>query len=141
MEGIREPLPRATAAVLRRAALDHARAEHRRHHPPVLHVGFPGGAEEVFALTADDPRDTALLTDVVAVLLHRFRHRTGAVPLVWLTRSGPLDLQDVDVAWLAAARSAAAEAGVALTMVVVTRHGWVDPRSGVGRTWKRLRQR
>jgi hypothetical protein len=61
--------------------------------------------------------------------------------MVWLTRAGPLDLQDVDAAWLAAARIATAEAGVSLTMVVVTRHGWLDPRSGVRREWKRLRQR
>ncbi|WP_395659152.1 hypothetical protein [Nocardioides sp.] len=141
MEGIREPVPRATAAVLRRAALDHARAEHRRGFPPLLHVGYPGGAEEVFVLAPEDPADHAIRADVVAALLHRFRRRGGAVPLVWLTRAGPLDLQDVDAAWLAAARTAAAEAGVPLAMVVVTRHGWRDPRSGVRRTWKRLRQR
>lgn len=140
-EGIAEPVSRASAAVLRRAALDHARAEHRRGYPPLLHVGFPGGAEEVFALTPGDPSDHAIRADVVAALLHRHRRRTDAVPLVWLTRAGPLDLQDVDVAWLGAARTAAAEAGIALSMVVVTRHGWADPRSGVRRTWKRLRQR
>ena len=60
---------------------------------------------------------------------------------MWLTRAGPLDLQDVDAAWLAAARTAASEAGVALTMVVVTRRGWCDPRSGARREWKRLRDR
>jgi hypothetical protein len=27
------------------------------------------------------------------------------------------------------------------TFVVVTRHGWTDPRSGVGRTWRRIRER
>ena len=62
-------------------------------------------------------------------------------PLVWLTRPGELDLQDVDAAWLAAARTAYAEAAAPLTMVVVTRRGWRDPRSGVRREWKRLRQR
>ena len=141
VEGIREPVPRTLAAVLRRAALDHARAEHRRGYPPLLHVGFPGGTEEVFALTPGDPTDHAIRVDVVAALLQRARRVAGAVPLVWLTRAGPLDLQDVDAAWLAAARTACAESGVALTMVVVTRHGWVDPRSAVRREWKRLRQR
>ena len=140
-EGIDEPVPRALAGVLRRAALDHARAEHRRGYPPLLHVGFPGGAEEVFALVPGDPTDHAIRADVLAAMIQRARRVAGAVPLVWLTRAGPLDLQDVDAAWLAAARTAAAEAGVTLTMVVVTRHGWADPRSGVCRRWKRLRER
>jgi hypothetical protein len=52
-----------------------------------------------------------------------------------------LELQDVDAAWLSSARTAAAEAGVRLTMVVVTRRGWFDPRSGVTRVWKRVRDR
>jgi hypothetical protein len=37
--------------------------------------------------------------------------------------------------------AAFAEVGEDATFVVVTRHGWADPRSGVGRTWKRIRQR
>jgi len=61
--------------------------------------------------------------------------------MIWLTRPGSLALEDVDAQWLRAARSAAAEAGVALTLVVVTRSGWVDPRSGACRVWKRLRER
>jgi hypothetical protein len=53
-EGIHEPVPHALGVVLRRAALDHGRAEHRRGFPPLLHVGFPGGAEEVFAIAPGD---------------------------------------------------------------------------------------
>ena len=140
-EGIHEPVPHALGVVLRRAALDHGRAEHRRGFPPLLHVGFPGGAEEVFAIAPGDPADHAIRADVLAAMLQRVRHAAGAVPLVWLTRAGPLVLQDVDAAWLSAARTATAEAGVTLTMVVVTRHGWVDPRSLVRRQWKRLRER
>lgn len=140
-EGIHEPVPRALATVLRRAALDHAGAERRRGFAPLLHVGFPGGAEEVFAEAPGDPADHAIRADVVAAMLQRVRRSAGAVPLVWLTRAGPLELQDVDAAWLSAARTATAEAGVSLTMVVVTRHGWLDPRSLVRRQWKRLRER
>ena len=140
MEGIQEPVSRATATVLRRAVLDHTVSERRRSFPALLHVGVPGGVEEVAAAAADDSLDQALRTDVVAALLHRTR-RPGFVPLVWLTRPGPLDLQDVDAHWLAAARSASAEAGIGLTLVVVTRRGWSDPRSGVRREWKRLRSR
>lgn len=141
MEGIVEPVPRALAGALRRAVLDHGRAEHRRGYPPLLHVGVPGGAEEVFAFGPDEPADHAVRADVVAAMLRRGRRGSETVPLVWLTRTGSLDLQDVDAAWLAAARTAAAEAGVELTLVVVTRRGWADPRSGVRREWKRLRQR
>ena len=82
----------------------------------------------------------ALRADLVAALLRRTR--TGPVdPLVWLTRTGELVLEDLDAAWLAAARAAYAEAGVRLTMVVVTRRGWWDPRTGRRREWKRLRSR
>ncbi|GAB2447238.1 hypothetical protein GCM10027062_31100 [Nocardioides hungaricus] len=140
-EGVSEPLPRALAAVLRRATLDHLRAECRRGYPPLLHVGFPGGHEEVFALRPGDPSDHAIRADVLAAMLQRVRRVAGAVPLVWLTRAGPLDLQDVDAAWLSSARTAAGEAGIGLTMVVVTKRGWFDPRSGVRREWKRLRDR
>jgi hypothetical protein len=48
-------------------------------------------------------------------------------------------VQDVDARWLAAARASYAEAGLPLTFVVVNRRGWRDPRSGLGRTWARVR--
>lgn len=93
----------------------------------------------------DESTDHTLRTDVLAATFARSvrtaRAATDDRVLVWLTRTGPLDLQDVDVAWLAAARAATAEAGLDLTLVIVTRHGWRDPRSGTTTTWKRLRQR
>jgi hypothetical protein len=140
VEGIQEPVSRSMTTVLRRAVLDHHVSERRRHYPALLHVGVPGGPEEVAPADPDDSLDHALRTDIVAALLRRTR-RPGFVPLLWLTRPGPLELQDVDVQWLASARAASAEAGVGLTLVVVTRHAWTDPRSGVSREWKRLRQR
>jgi hypothetical protein len=105
----------------------------------VLHVGTPGGPQALFAPGPAPATDHSLRTDIVAALLRR----TAGVEerLVWLTRPGDLELQDVDAVWLAAVRAAGAEAGVPLTMVVVNRHGWRDPRSGAGRTWKRLRAR
>ena len=143
MEGIAEPVGRRLHETRRRGGFDHALSEPRRVFAPLLHVGRPGGPEAVFAFGAHDPADQSLRTDVVAALLRRTRSadRSGPAPLVWLTRAGPLDLQDVDAAWLAAARAASAEAGLPLTLVVVTRHGWRDPRSGVGRVWKRVRAR
>lgn len=136
--GLATPVPAAVQARLRRAVLDHGRAERRRVHPAVVHVGSPGGAEYTFEVRPGKADDHGLRTDVVAALLARAR-RTEEAPLVWLTRPGPLHVQDVDAEWLAAAWAAYAEAGVPMTMVVANRHGWRDPRSGVGRVWTRLR--
>jgi hypothetical protein len=140
VEGIPEPVDPTLAAALRRAVVEHVRIERRRTFPALVHVGVPGGTEEVFAVVPEEPLDHALRADVVAALLQRSR-RGSAVPLVWLTRPGALELQDVDADWLSAARSAASEARVVLTLVVVTRSGWMDPRSGAQRVWKRLRVR
>ena len=144
-EGLAEPLPRPLADALRRAALDQARGEHRRRFPSVLHVGDPGGHEEAFVLAPGDPDDHALRTDVLAALLGSARRRPGRhghpAPLVWVTRPGPFELQDEDAAWLSAARAATGEAGLPLVYVVVTRHGWWDPRSGLRTAWRRLREK
>lgn len=147
VEGIQEPVDRRLQALLRRAVLDHVISERRKSFTPLLHVGCPGGPQTVFA-PADEPADQGLRTDVVAALLRRTARADPAaasdpltVPLVWLTRPGDLVLQDLDVAWLAACRAGGGEAGRPLELVVVTRRGWRDPRSGVGRTWQRLRPR
>jgi hypothetical protein len=140
VEGLVEPLPPDLRVALRRAALDHALSERRRHFTPALHVGCPGGPQAVLALEPGERLDHTLRTDVVAALLARAT-RFGPDPLVWLTRSGDLGLQDLDALWLAAACAASAEAGTPLTLVVVNRHGWRDPRSGTSRTWRRLRRR
>lgn len=143
MEGIREPVPRRLRELLRRGVLDHALSERRRIHVPLLHVGVPGGPETVFPVRLDDHSDHALRADVVAAMLGRTEEAAAPdqVPLVWLTRAGELDLQDVDAQWLASARAAYAEVGAPLIFVVVNRRGWRDPRSEVMRTWKRLRRR
>ena len=112
----------------------HAATERRRRFAPLLHVGVPG----VRALTvAAHPAgtDQGLRCDMVASML---AHTQGA-HLVWLTRPGELTLHDVDAAWVAAVAAAYAEAGRDLTLVVVTRRGWWDPRSDVRRTWQRVR--
>jgi hypothetical protein len=84
--------------------------------------------------------DHGMRADIVAAFLRRTA--TGeAEPLVWITRVGDFVLEDVDAGWLSAACTAYAEAEVPLMMVVVTRRGWWDPRSGRRREWKRLRRR
>ncbi|MDO9495137.1 MAG: hypothetical protein Q7J48_05505 [Nocardioides sp.] len=137
-EGLREPLSAPLHRLLRKAVLDHATSERRRVFLPLLHVGIPGSVEAVFAVRDDEPSDQALRCDVVAAMVRRTR-RPGPVPMVWLTRAGELETQDVDAAWLASARAAYGELGLPLLMVLVNRHGWRDPRSGAGRTWRRLR--
>ena len=140
MSTIDEPVPPELAALLRRAVLDHGRTERRRVFAPVVHVGVPGALTARLDLGDNGRTDHALRVDLLEAMVRRTR-RPGPTPLVWLTRRGDLDPQDVDLAWLAAARHAAGELGVALPMVVVNRRCWRDPASGVGRTWKRLRQR
>ncbi|WP_316932040.1 hypothetical protein [Nocardioides marmotae] len=139
--GVPVPVPADLGRLLRTAVLQHAQGERRRVHLPLVHVGVPGGAERVLAVRPEDRLDHALRADAVAAMRRATARAGGREPLVWLTRTGALELQDVDAAWLAAARTAYAEAGAALVMVVANRHGWWDPRSGAGRTWRRLRER
>jgi hypothetical protein len=133
---VREPIDREHRQLLRRAVVEHVRTLSGRSFPPLLHVGTPGGSVRRFVVRADEPTDHALRADIVAAMLGR----RGPTPSwVWLTRRGELVPHDLDLEWLSAACTAYAEAGLDLTMVVVNRRGWRDPRSGVGRTWVRLR--
>ena len=125
----------ATAGFAASAVLHLATTDHRRRIPPVLHVGVPGGPA---SSVADDPAwDHGLRAEIVGAVLRVRRDP----PWVWLTRSGPLSLQDVDAAWLAPTVAAATERGVDPAYVVVTRHGWFDPRSGLRHEWRRIRRR
>ena len=108
--GSASPVPCAIATVLRRAALDHARAEHRRGFPRCCTSASPAGPRELFTLAPGEPADHAPAPTSWP------RSCTGAAAAptgsrVWLTRAGPVELQDVDAAWLAAACPHAAEAG------------------------------
>jgi hypothetical protein len=136
---LREPVDPAQRRLLRRAVVEHVGSLTGRVFPPVLHLGTPGGGVRRFTVRPGEPTDHALRADVVAAMLGRRGSPSVPSPWVWLTRTGGLALQDVDVQWLAAARTAYAEAGADLTMVVVSRRGWRDPRSGVEQTWVRLR--
>jgi hypothetical protein len=130
-----EPLPVADRRLLRQAVLHLAVTDHRRRVPPVINMGLPGGPTSA---VADDPEwDHGLRTELVGAVLRARRDPSW----VWVTRSGPLSITDVDAVWLAATLAAAAERGVDPAYVVVTRHGWLDPRSGLHREWKRIRKR
>jgi len=131
-----EPVPPATARLLRRAVLDLALTERRRHFPTRLHVGTPGGP----TVRVDDDRcwDAGLRADIAAAVL---TGGSGPSATVWLTRPGSLVLQDSEADWLGPLLRSADESDVDLLYVVVTRHGWVDPRTGVRREWQRIRDR
>lgn len=130
-----DPLPARDQRLLREAVLALATTEHRHHFPPVLHVGTPGGP--TVTVTDDPGWDHGLRTEVVGAALRSL----DDPPWVWVTRVGTLTLQDVDAAWLGPAVAAAHERGTDPAFVVVTRHGWRDPRSGVSRQWRRIRKR
>jgi hypothetical protein len=134
-----DPVPPAEQVMLRRAVLEHVRSITGRTVPPVLHVGVPGGPTRHFTIRHDEPTDHALRADVVSGMTGRPTRHGERPPWVWLGRAGDLAVHDLDVQWLAAACTAYGEAGLDLTMVVVTRRGWRDPRTGASRTWVRLR--
>ncbi|HET7194886.1 MAG TPA: hypothetical protein VFI99_07820 [Nocardioides sp.] len=135
-----DPLTEQTDGLLRRAVLDFRVAEKRKAFAPVVHVGVPGTVDLSYEPRREQSLEHGLRADLVAAFL-RASGTDPVEPLVWVTRTGEFVLEDTDAAWLSAARSAYAEAGVPLTMVVVTRRGWWDPRSGRSRVWKRLRRR
>lgn len=136
---VREPIDPERRRLLRRAVVEHVASLTGRRAPCVVHVGLPGQGARRFTVRGDEPTDHALRADIVAAMVGRRPDTTSAWPWVWLTRAGDLDLHDLDADWLAAASTAYAEAGGDLTMVVVTRRGWRDPRSGASQTWVRLR--
>jgi hypothetical protein len=141
MPGSTEPLPAAEVGVLlRRLVLAFKAGEKRRVFPPVLHVGDPAGVRVSYEARASEALDADLRTEVVGALLCRARAEVPD-PWVWLTRPGELTWHDADSDWVAAARTAYAEAGLPLRLVVVTRRGWYEPLSGTRREWRRLRQR
>ena len=135
---VEEPVSRADQALLRRLVLDHKASERRHRFPAVLHLGGPGRAETGRVDESEAELDHALRCDVLEAMLRRSR---GGPLMTWLTRPGDLEVQDVDLAWLRAVTAVNGETGRSLPYLVVTREGWRDPRTGVGRSWRRLRNR
>jgi hypothetical protein len=131
-----EPVPTAVARLLRGAVLSLAVSERRRHFPAVLHVVAAG--HDPVTVVDDRGWDAGLRADVAGAALCRAGDGTA---IAWLARPGSLVLEDVDADWLGPLLRAAEEHDVDLTYVVVTRHGWIDPRTGVHRTWRRIRDR
>ena len=142
MNPVVEPVSRADQALLRRLVLEHKATGRRHRFPAVLHLGRPGGPETGRVDESEAALDDALRCEVLEAMLRRAAAGPLTTPLMtWLTRPGDLQVQDVDLAWLRVVRAVNGETGRSLPYVVVTRDGWRDPRSGVSRTWRRLRDR
>jgi hypothetical protein len=138
--GLTEPLSLMLRRGLRDEVLALRRQSQRRLFPVCVHVGEPGGRSVSFTTRAADALDDSDRAAIVAALLGTLpAGHTGTI--CWLTRPGELSWSDVDADWLGPAERAFAEAGHCLTLVVITRRGWFDPRSGTHRQWKRLRDR
>jgi hypothetical protein len=140
------PAPPVDTAQWRLEVAAFRRAEQRKVFPVRLHVGRPAG-ERVWVDTPwreGHTYDDGLRMDVCVALLDRWRAQAATyaagAPYLWLSRPGGPQRHDLDAAWAAAAaRAWAAEAVPVAGFRVVTKHGWSDPVSGAGRTWRRLR--
>lgn len=131
-----EPVPVQLRRQLRRAVVDLAGGRARRRFAAIVHAGTPGGSAR--RVPAAWGRDFDLRCQVASALRESVRPACPR-PLLWLTRPGAPQWHDLDAAWLGALLHAAAETGDDLTFVVVTRHGWYDPRTGVSQVWSRVR--
>ena len=101
--GIVEPVPDALHLLLRRAVLDLADGERRRQFAPVLHVGHAGRVGRRRSIPATAPArptrcgPTSSRRWCAARIADRSRRWSGS------PGPGCLDIQDLDLHWLAAA--------------------------------------
>jgi hypothetical protein len=113
--------------------------EHRRLFPAELCLGAYADRRITLPLPWPVPGtyDDALLGELTDALWDRWDAPSGAT---WLLRPGVPDPHDLDVRLTAVTERVAECRGTAPSpFVVVTRYGWVAPRSGESRRWKRLR--
>ena len=135
-------LRRGLLAEVHAQAAQAAQTPERRHGPregPRCRVGRPGGRQVALppesALGSPDPSERADLLDrALGGLSDLGRCRA------WVTRPGALQVGDVEVAWLAAARHALARHGLeAPEFFVVGAEGWLDLVSGRAQRRRRAR--
>jgi hypothetical protein len=113
--------------------------ESRRVFDVAVVVGELGGDRDSFVVRAQDQPavDTALRTDVVSALLE---DSPPAWRTAWVARPGTPEPHDLDLQWLAAARTAFGMHARPLEgFFVVTRSGWRDVLTDESRAWRRLR--
>lgn len=122
--------------------------ERRRHFPAELCLGSYAGPRVSMPLPWPVPEtyDDALLGELLDALWDRWDRCDSSDPsdpvtgATWLLRPGVPDPHDLDVRLTAVTDRVAACRGASRSpFVVVTRYGWVAPRSAESRRWKRLR--
>lgn len=104
-----------------------------------VHVGVLAGPRTGFVVrSADLPAvDGALRTDILAALVEQSPEEWRTT---WVARAGTPDVHDLDLQWLAAARSAFGIHGRLMDgCYVITRSGWRDAHTDESRVWARLR--
>jgi len=106
----------------------------RRAVPTSLYAGSPLG--ERLPIPLHDWYDAALRADLLERALSVL---ATPEPLVWITRSGTTRPGDADQSWCAATLTAGARLGLTVSFFIVTRRAWLDPQTGAGRTWTRIR--
>ena len=132
-------LTRAPRSMLRREVGLLRQRESRRVFDTCVNVGVMGGPRAGFVVPARDlpAVDAALRTDVVAALLE---DAPAEWRTMWLARAGTPEQHDLDLQWLAAARTAFGMVDRPLeACYAVTRTGWRDVVTGEQQVWVRLR--
>ncbi|MEP6816535.1 MAG: hypothetical protein ABI873_13395 [Marmoricola sp.] len=108
----------------------------RRALPTRVHVGELAG--DRMSIHVDAWYDVGLRADLLTRALDHLGEPAGLT--AWLTRGGYTTACDHDLVWLAAADMAFGRHGVArVAIFAVTRHGWLDVRTGEVRSWRRVR--
>lgn len=128
-----------TAGALRLEVGRLRQRESRRVFDVHVYLGTLGGDRDCFVVRRQDvpAMDAALRREVVFALLV---NAPESMTSMWLTRPGPPEPFESDLAWLLAAEAAfAMHERVLASFHVITRYGWRDVRTGQQRTWKRLR--
>ena len=136
---LQAPLARSTHAMLREMVLELRDAESGQRYPTVIHAGLPWGPRAAHDCSLTPTTDSGLRTDIAMGLLERTSIE-GTRPLLWLTRPGPLSVQDCDLEWRSATQWAAGALAINPAFLVVTRQGWFEPDSGRLQEWRRLRR-
>jgi hypothetical protein len=132
------PLPRPVEQGLRACVLALKAHSSRGHLEPRLWAGSPGASSAHFDPARGEVLDRHTRVEVAVALGNRALE-SHPEPLLWLTRSGDLELCPADLAWLSAGDAAWRELGLVPGFVLVTRNGWLHHPSSRSRTWRRLR--
>lgn len=133
--------PHAVPPVLRREVGRLRARESRRVFDASVHLGELGGEGAGFVLRARDrpAMDAGLRIEVMLRLLGDTPQQWATA---WLVRPGAPEPHDLDLQWLAAARTAFGIHDRELAgCYVITRTGWRDVLTDDTRVWTRLRLR